>query len=965
MVWHMHLDRGDKTAWFTNASPVDYSCALYVVASPTSLQKKGVYAAGELFVTRNTDDDMNVSYIFADKQGRILLQREINGTETHDTYFVYDDLGNLCYVLPSPAAIALGATATWDDTNTTLKNYAYIYKYDSRNRCTQKKLPGIDAISMRYDQADRLVFSQDGNQRAKPIPEWTFFCYDLFGRQTVSGIWKSATLPALDNLVVRTGYSGSGPLAGHTVNLTLSQVEVMTVNYYDDYAFTSGVSRLDYVTPPAGYGSQFSSAKGLLTGTRTYRLDDPARYTLSSLYYDHRGRVVQSHTSNHLGGYDDEYFGYTFTGKVMQHQLVHSAPGKTTQTEVYAYDYGTPATNPTERLLAVTHKLDGSAAVTLARYTYDEVGRVQTKKLATETSSYSYNVRSWLTGTAGTRFNQTLAYNGAVNGITPTKELYNGNIGAMKWKAGDESTERGYKFSYDGLNRLTAAAYGEGASLTSNLNRFNEAVIEYDKAGNIKALERQGKLDSGYGMMDNLAYTYSGNKLIKVTDAVTAPITYSNAFHFADRANVANEYIYDQNGNATKDLNRNITSISYNVLNLPSVITFADGNTISYGYDATGSKLSIAYTAGGTTTKTEYAGNKVYKNGTLSMILTEEGYITLSGSTPSYHYYLRDHQGNNRVVLSQSGAVEQVNHYYPFGGLFSEGIQTVNQPYRYNGKELDREQGLDMYDYGARNYDAALGRWLSVDPMAEKYYSISPYVYVANNPVNLIDPTGMSYDWVQDKENRIKWDQNATPDTEGYLGKTVYATNENGEFRYGDQYGNWHDSAPLGEVSAGGFQSSGSGPVISGMRNAAKGYDPGWIAGFNQFVDAGLTAINLTLTATTLAAEAGSFGSGSRIRAALSTVDDAAKGSTQYSDDLVKAAQQAYPKLAGKVQLHHPIPQYLGGAKNQVLVPLDAAYHQQITNAFRAEWGYGLGKSTATQLETILNRVYGQFPLPK
>ena len=523
-------------------------------------------------------------------------------------------------------------------------------------------------------------------------------------------------------------------------------MELMTVNYYDDHAFISGVSQLNYVTPPAGYGSQFSSAKGLLTGTRTYRLGDPSRYTVSAFYYDHRGRIVQTRSSNSLGGYDDEYFGYTFTGKVMRHQLVHSAPGKTTQTEVYAYDYGTPATNPTERLLAVTHKLNGSAAVSLAQYTYEEVGRVQTKKLATETSTYSYNVRSWLTGIAGTRFNQTLAYNAAVNGIIPTKALYNGNIGAMKWKAGDETTERGYKFSYDGLNRLTAAAYGEGASLTSNLNRFNEAVTEYDKAGNIKALERQGKLDSGYGMMDNLTYTYTGNKLTKVSDAVTTPITYTGAFHFVDRANVANEYTYDANGNLTKDLNRNITSISYNSLNLPGVINFADGNTITYGYDGAGSKLSVAYTAGGTTTKTEYAGNKVYKNGTLSMILTEEGYITLSGTTPTYHYYLKDHQGNNRVVLSQSGTMEQVNHYYPFGGLFGEGLQASNQPYRYNGKELDRQLNLDLYDYGARHYDAALAKWLIPDPLAEKYYSISPYAYVANNPVRFIDPEGMRLD---------------------------------------------------------------------------------------------------------------------------------------------------------------------------------------------------------------------------
>jgi len=597
-------------------------------------------------------------------------------------------------------------------------------------------LPGCDSISMRYDRADRLVFSQDGNRRAKG--EWSFFFYDVFGRQTVSGTWKSTTLPPLTNLAVKTEYSGSGILGGHNVNLTLPSIELMTVNYYDDYAFTSGISQLNYGTPPSGYGTQFTSAKGLMTGIRTYRLDDPLKYTVSALYYDHRGRVVQSHASNHMGGFDDEYFAYTFTGKVNQHQQVHSAPGKTTQTEVHTYSY-----DHAERLLSVTHKLNSAAAVTLAHYTYDEIGRVKTKKLAIETSTYSYNVRSWLTGIAGTRFNQTLAYNSAVNGITPTKKLYNGNIGAMKWKAGDESTERGYKFSYDGLNRLTAAAYGEGASITSNPDRFNKTVAYNDKMGNIKTLQRQGKLDSGYGMMDNLTYTYTGNKLNKVTDAVTAPITYPGTFHFVDRANVANEYTYDVNGNLTKDLNKNITSITYNALNLPSVITFTDGNTITYGYDATGSKLSVAYTAGGTTTKTEYAGNKVYKNGTLSMILTEEGYITLSGSTSTYHYYLRDHQGNNRVVLNQSGTVEQVNHYYPFGELFGEGIQTVNQPYRYNGKELDRFQNLDVYDYGARHYDAAIGRWLTVDPAAELMYNWSPYNYTLNNPLRFTDPTGM------------------------------------------------------------------------------------------------------------------------------------------------------------------------------------------------------------------------------
>ena len=122
------------------------------------------------------------------------------------------------------------------------------------------------------------------------------------------------------------------------------------------------------------------------------------------------------------------------------------------------------------------------------------------------------------------------------------------------------------------------------------------------------------------------------------------------------------------------------------------------------------------------------------------MLLTEEGYVDLSASTPTYYYYLKDHQGNNRVVLSSGSTAVEVNHYYPFGGIFAS---TGNvQPYKYNGKELDTKKGLNWYDYGARHYDAALGRWLVVDPLAEKMYAWSPYAYCFNSPVRYIDPDG-------------------------------------------------------------------------------------------------------------------------------------------------------------------------------------------------------------------------------
>ena len=128
----------------------------------------------------------------------------------------------------------------------------------------------------------------------------------------------------------------------------------------------------------------------------------------------------------------------------------------------------------------------------------------------------------------------------------------------------------------------------------------------------------------------------------------------------------------------------------------------------------------------------------IYENGTPKTLLTEAGFVSLNDH--KYHYYLQDHQGNNRVVASQDGAAEEVNHYYPFGGIFASTSSV--QDYKYNGKELDRKGGLDWYDYGARMYDAALGRWHVVDPMADRYYGWSPYNYCANNPIKNIDPDG-------------------------------------------------------------------------------------------------------------------------------------------------------------------------------------------------------------------------------
>ena len=528
---------------------------------------------------------------------------------------------------------------------------------------------------------------------------YMYYLYDSLGRLTLQG-----------------EYTGKNPSSSPTV---------LVQSYYDGYGFVggTGLPTGQFTKDTSGYG------RGSLTGSAVTVFGSSTKI-YKAFYYDIKGRMTKSVQNNLLSGYDITSTVYTFSNKPSGVTHTHTASGKTTRTEVYTYTY-----DHADRISKVRHSLGGTS-ITLYDATYDNFGRLLTKQYhgtSTNKLTYAYNLRSWLTGISGTCFTQNLYYN---TGVGTAK--YNGSISSMTWKSGNESTVRGYKFTYDGLDRVLNATYGETASISTNANRFSENVTGYDKNGNIKSLQRYGQTGaSAYGLIDNLTFTLNGNQLSRVDDAVMAS-AYGGGFEFKDGVKQVGEYTYDANGNLTKDLNKGITDIQYNCLNLPSAVTFSDGSTITYVYAADGTKLRTVHKIGGATTTTDYCGNVVYENGAQKLLITEEGYITLSDN--KYYYYLKDHQGNNRVVINQSGAVEETNHYYLFGGVFASSTST--QPYKYNSKEYDTKKGLNWYDYGARHYDAVLGRFMTVDPLAEKYYSESLYTYCYSNPINCIDPNG-------------------------------------------------------------------------------------------------------------------------------------------------------------------------------------------------------------------------------
>lgn len=736
------------------------SCAYYMLINDT-LYYAGMYATGELNVMRTTDEDSRVKYDFTDKAGQLILSRQMDGDSILNTYYVYDAKHNLRYVLPP-------AVSTGNVSFETLDRYAYQYKYNIWGKCIWEKKPGCDSITYVYDLADKLIYSQDGNQRKNG--EYIFRLYDNMGREVVKGICTSPELLLLQNQVYISQLVKDGGIlhSGYSLGeANLTPVKLLTVNYYDNYdfldlsAFAAKKSELSYM-PEAGYDERYVnkeypsiSEKGLLTGTCIYTLGEgSANPVLTTMYYDNKGRIVQSRSIDHRSGVEQDYFHYTFTGKMQQQQHIRTGSGCQSIKEVSHYTY-----DSAERLIQVTHQLNDGETTVLSANEYDELCRLKKSILnnGKQSVEYAYNIRNWLTGIKNPLFTQALHYNEGT-GIP----YYGGNISSMTWKAGGDPVSKGYKFTYDGLSRMKDAEYGEGNDLSANLQHFNEQVTEYDKMGNILGLKRYGQIsENEYGIIDSLKMTYEGNLLKTVQDS--APNSaYVNGFEFKDGANLSVEYSYDANGNLIQDLNKKITDIEYNCLNLPGRIEFEDGNSISYLYDANGTKLRVTHIIDGITTTTDYCGNVIYENEVAKTLLTEAGYVSLKDG--KYHYYLKDHQGNNRIIVDEDGKAEERNDYYPFGGLMTSSSGSV-QDYKYNGKELDRKGGLDWYDYGARHYDAALGRFITIDPLAESSYFVNPYTYCLNNPFNRVDPSGLSshYNWdsqryEDERGNEVAWE---------------------------------------------------------------------------------------------------------------------------------------------------------------------------------------------------------------
>ena len=711
------------------------------------------YEHGQLSVLVTKDENwqpedgcLNTTEEYRDKENRIVLIRKYNkandgSTQMLSTYYVYNQLGNLSYVLPPGS----NPDDNQGVNSNALENFCYQYKYDYRNRMIAKKIPGQGWTLMLYNEMDQLIAVQDPEQHKTHT--WHITKYDKYNRQVMTGLWtdpQARTQEQLRLVIAQhesTGYThlppiniydvrdNSQPYGYQILSFPTSLTEVLTVKYYDSYDFVGNTLPFEQTDLHTSF---LNVPLNLLTGSMVNKIGT-TDMLLSLNYYDNNFRVIQNIKNNSIGGKDLFEYEYDFTGNIKRSVRNHTANGSSlTISKRFEHDHMHRSKKTWQTAYRSPHTT--GTEVLVSELFYNELGQQRQKQLhnGTQKISYSYNERGWLSGINSPEqveldkvFGMQLIYGNK-------SDAYNGNIGSVRWKtktppgSGLNEHVQEFVYDYDNLNRLKRSIYNN----PNNSSKFDEE-LNYDLMGNITNLKRKSGIN---GYINDLSYSYSnasaiGNKLYAISDAIAGG--YNSV------------YTYDDNGNQLTNDKLGI-SIEYNFLNLPKKITnYNASEHLSYSYDAEGKKLRKIHTQPNYTTTTDYLDGIRYTNGTMDMVMTDEGQILVNGTSFLYEYFLKDHLGNTRAIIDQNNHISQIQDYYAFGLEMNSGNQYIgSNKYLYNGKEKQDELGLNQLDYGARLYDPIIGRWNVIDPLAEGNRRFSPYNYGNNNPIRFIDPDG-------------------------------------------------------------------------------------------------------------------------------------------------------------------------------------------------------------------------------
>ncbi|WP_263602881.1 RHS repeat-associated core domain-containing protein [Chryseobacterium sp. PET-29] len=590
------------------------------------LNLSGTYTAGTLYKSAVTDEDGNTTTAFKNKKGQTVLTRKKDGTQNVDTYYVYNEYGQLAYTIPPLASASPTLTTS------VLDNLCYQYRYDGWNRLVEKKIPGKGWEFMVYDQQNRLVLAQDANLRTTnnnfAAKGWMFTKYDQFGRVVYTGFFsntatRTAMQTALNNMSANAANNETRSTTPFTLNgmdvyytktaFPTGSMKILSVNYYDTYpsygfnpAFPTAIMGKSLLSDNSTANAV--STKDLPVMNLVKNIEDD-NWTKNYVYYDTKGRIIGTYSINHLGGYTKTESDLDFGGVPQKSNVYHvRKPGESGITVKQRYLYDSQ-----NRLLQHYHQVDTKPEELLSENTYNELSQLVNKKVGNNLQSidYTYNIRGWLTEVnknqmdaadlGGKLFSYRIKYNqkdGIANpdpaqfagkNVVPR---YNGNIAEVDWRAVESVgvnpslTPKRYGYAYDSLNRITAGYY---QNPNNPYSKENTESVSYDQNGNITSLYRTSVTEYGTNtatVIDNLSYAYAGNQATSIHDS---------SQNFAGYEGGGNTIVYDQNGNMTNMPDKGISSIKYNYLNLPDYLNLNRfGNeqvTINTKYRADGTRL--------------------------------------------------------------------------------------------------------------------------------------------------------------------------------------------------------------------------------------------------------------------------------------------------------------------------------------------------------------------------------------
>lgn len=680
-----------------------------------------VYPAGKLSKTTFTDDKGKLVIQYADFQGRVIAKK-VQLENSFDpegyqgwlvTYYVYDAMGMQRAILTPRAMKYMLDHNAQSLPADVYKELCYYHYYDERGRVIVKHSPGAGEITYVYDQNDRMVLSQDENQRTRTNMQWNFYLYDELGRAKVTGLFDrniSGTTYAVRNtmqafvnslnngmqdITIFTGANETvrvdNPVAGtYAFCNSCSNVIINSVGYFDDYNYpgakTFSTNFSFSAVPENTYDIEPSdvcmNTRSKATGKKQRVLDagfDDGNaandvFLTSTAFYDYRGRVLQAHQENISGATDITTNQYSYDGGTVSTCSKHSFTGAATNsfTTISKYDRDLMG-----RVSKISHNYNGSATRAIVSFTYDEMGRMKTRKQSPdynggsgiETYNYDFNIKGSLAGInkdyalSGSILSQWDHYFGIYLGYDNRDNKFagkqlNGNLTGVLWRTQGDNMPRRYDYEYDNMGRFTKAAFlqKENPLETTWSNTkmdFTVSNITYDENNNLKTMNQRGVLP---GMnspvyVDKLQYTYNpvggsdwSNKLQKVFDATTDLGAAENGktgdFKDEQYGVNNNDYEYDGNGNLVKDHNKKIRNSSangivYNYMDKPQKIYMENKSVIEFTYLDDGTKLSKKTTQiqSGVSTTLWYAGRFIYeeKSGVagkqLNSILHEEGRI--------------------------------------------------------------------------------------------------------------------------------------------------------------------------------------------------------------------------------------------------------------------------------------------------------------------------------------------------